>query len=310
MKTFTQKQIEELLEIIDVHILKFVGTNINKEYLTAKDFKLLKKYGINVMTQTKLTVEQAFKFGILSQALGTSKVNSMDYLTFKKSVMNKTFLPLDYREVVALQNLEFQAYNEIKGLGNTIKKDFSRILIDTDKVQREKYEAIIKDTARQTLLDRGGVKQMSSDLGHKTGDWARDFNRISDYILHEAHDHGRAMGIERHDGKDALVFKRVFDEACKSCVSLYLSAGVGSEPKIFKLSELRANGTNVGRKVADWKPVIGATHPYCRCNLEYVPKSSVWNPTEKKFKIEARDERAAELAKRSRTLGLVKIIKS
>ena len=46
------------------------------------------------------------------------------------------------------------------------------------------------------------------------------------------------------------------------------------------------NGTNIGVKVKDWKPVIGATHPWCNCDLEYVPFGYVWDKKTKSFRFD------------------------
>ena len=59
------------------------------------------------------------------------------------------------------------------------------------------------------------------------------------------------------------VFKDVFVGGCRHCIRLYLTGGIGSQPKIFKISDLIANGDNIGVKVNDWKPVISSTHPHC-----------------------------------------------
>lgn len=65
---------------------------------------------------------------------------------------------------------------------------------------------------------------------------------------------------------------------CKHCIRLYLTDGIGSEPRLFSYEELAANSTNVGRNVNDWKPTIYATHPYCRCDLRIKRNSKdVWN---------------------------------
>ena len=32
-------------------------------------------------------------------------------------------------------------------------------------------------------------------------------------------------------------------------------------PRVYKMSELMANGTNIGKKQKDWKPTVDATHP-------------------------------------------------
>ena len=42
-------------------------------------------------------------------------------------------------------------------------------------------------------------------------------------------------------------------------------------PKVFKMSELIANGDNYGLKQADWKPVVGTIHPNCMCPLNVMP---------------------------------------
>ncbi len=47
---------------------------------------------------------------------------------------------------------------------------------------------------------------------------------------------------------------------CPDCRRLFLEDGA---PRVFPLSELRANGTNVGVKRANWKPVLGPVHPWC-----------------------------------------------
>lgn len=66
------------------------------------------------------------------------------------------------------------------------------------------------------------------------------------------------------------VYKRVINDAslCPWCSSFYTEAD--GQPKIYELSELQANGTNEGKPKSAWLPVVGATHPRCRCQLQYV----------------------------------------
>ena len=56
-----------------------------------------------------------------------------------------------------------------------------------------------------------------------------------------------------------------------------------SKPKIFKLRDIIENGNNIGRKVAEWKPTIAPTHPYCRCTLVHKPKNMDWDETTHAF---------------------------
>lgn len=285
---FTPTQIKELLELIDVHVLKFLAQNVTTKYMTKDELRLLAKYGIEI-TGTP-TVDMAFKLGMLSELLKKQGTKDMSFNQLRTYLEAKKYIPLDYREQKALESIKYQAYSEIRGLGKVMSTDFSRVLINNDKAQRAAYEKIIEDTAREAILNRQSLKEMSSALGHKTGDWARDFDRISDYILHEAHDTGRGYQIERVWGKGAQVYKHVFDQACKICTSLYMTNGMGSEPRAFTVAELRANGSNIGRKAKDWKPVVGATHPWCRCEMETIPDGGVWDNDRQEFVIQLSPE--------------------
>ena len=90
---------------------------------------------------------------------------------------------------------------------------------------------------------------------------------------------GRARGF----GMEALVYKDVFPQACRWCIKLYLTGGIGSEPRIFKVSELKANGNNYGLKPMQWKPIIGSVHPFCRCNLEQYDPDREWDSKQRGY---------------------------
>lgn len=74
---------------------------------------------------------------------------------------------------------------------------------------------------------------------------------------------------------EQLVYKKVVNDGrtCSWCNSFYNNPD--GTPRIFKVSELQANGTNDGKKKSAWLPTIGKTHPNCRCMLViYVPQKS------------------------------------
>jgi len=81
---------------------------------------------------------------------------------------------------------------------------------------------------------------------------------------------------------------------------------INSEPKEFKLKDLIANGSNLGKPKKDWKPVIGMTdfgsyeyHPYGDTEIEkekshYIDNSSLsskpiaqaWDRGNRAYKVE------------------------
>jgi len=281
----TPDKIQEILDIFDNFHVLFIANQVGTDILTPNDLAVLAKHGVDIsnIVDVEGKVTDAFKFGLLAEALGNKAAKKLDYKSFLKFVESGKFLPLTDAEQNALRMLKFQAYNDIKGLSNRISQDFVQILIDSEKTQRVKYEKTIQDEAAQVVLMRETQNDLASRLGHKTQDWTRDFDRIADYVLHSAFDYGKAEQIFKTYGENAEVYKSVYKGACKHCIAAYLTDGLGSEPKIFKLKELLANGSNIGRKVADWLPVIGPHHPWCRCELCGKPENRLWNQQAQDF---------------------------
>jgi hypothetical protein len=82
-----------------------------------------------------------------------------------------------------------------------------------------------------------------------------------------------------------VITKRIEPDACEHCVRLY---GSRSNPKEFTYKELSANKTNKGLKPEQWKPVLGKTHPNCKCKNVFKNKLSSDEITLSKFDDEKR----------------------
>jgi hypothetical protein len=286
MLIFTPKQIEELLSIVDKHHTMFIATNIGTRYLSMKEKQILKDAGIDLSKwdSRRGKIDEAFAFGILSAAISDSRVKGMKYKDFKKFMQSKNYMPLTTLEQAAVDHLKYQSFADITNLKGRIKNDLSVIMLNEDKNYRTKFEEATRESAIKTVEMRGSVKDMISELGHKTQDWERDLGRIAEYTLHTAYEEGRAAQLEKEYGtKDVLVYKDVYPGACKHCIKHYLTGGLGSQPKIFKLSELKANGTNIGKKVDDWQATLGPLHPYCRCTINDLPEGYEWDKDSSKF---------------------------
>ena len=263
-------QIQELLSILDRYTLTFIAYNVGTQVLSTKDKSILTNAGVDYKSIPKdiSVVEHAFKFGLLSEALGKAAVTNMNYEQLKQYIKTGKMFKLNALETAALRNIKMQTYNDITRLTSRIKSQITDELVFADKKRHTvKHSKLVMDAAAKAIADRKSVTEVTSIIGKKTQQWNRDLARISDYVMHTAFDEGRAMMVQRKKGADALVYKDVYAGACPHCQRLYTTAGVGSQPILFKLYDLKQNGTNVGRKVKELKPVIGPTHPYCRCTL-------------------------------------------
>lgn len=285
---FTTQQIHQLLDLLNKQNLVFISTKLGPEYLTEDEISKLQSFGINpyhLYKDSNDIAKMSFHFGLISDAIGhiESKPITLEAL---EGYFNKGHhIPLTAVERNTIESIKKQYLGDIRANNGRIFQDLNNIIGKNEKSNRSAYEQVIRDEVQKGILMKKVSGEIARDLARKTGDWSRNFRRIVAYISHQAFDEGRAAMIEDKYGKDALVAKNVYPGACKFCIEAYLTAGIGSPPKIFKLSQLKANGTNIGRKAKDLKPVVGNHHPDCRCTLYFVNTRYSWNPKNQAFDI-------------------------
>jgi hypothetical protein len=260
----------------------FIAQNLGTQYVPPDVLKQLNKIGFSekkILSYPDL----AFHFGMLSAYLKEDEVKKFDFRKLKQAVMANKYVPLSESEKFAVSMAEQRAVEGITGLGNRVSSNIRSLIIEASQAEKRKLEKLIKNKAKQAIVKRQTAKQFASNIARLSGDWERDFERIADFVFHEAYDNGRALYISKAKGDDSKVYKRVHAEVCETCFRLYIKNRKTGEPRIFELKELLSNGTNIGRKQRDWKPVVGATHPWCRCDLEYIPSGWEWSAKDKRF---------------------------
>ncbi len=277
----TSAQIAELLQIVNIYSTTFLANTVGTEILTPEDKLLLRSQGFSLdqVNNASTDTAQAFKFGLISMALGDSTAKSMTYSQFKSHLKSGRYFPLSDVEKGALTRVKQQVANETRRLSGNMQRDIENSLVTIDR-GRPVHSKGVLSAAQETIKNRESVAQLAGDLGRLSGQWDRDLGRMADYVLHDAFNEGRLAGIERGNGK---VYFDVYPGACKHCIRLYLSAGPQSEPIIFTPDELRANGSNAGKKVDQWKATIGPIHPWCRCTASEKPEGFSWNPVTRDF---------------------------
>lgn len=282
---FDKNQIEEILSVIEKNTIIYIASTLSVDILTDSDKETLKKAGIDYkkLHSNFTPFEQAFYFGRLSAALGDERTKQLDYKDFLSYLNKGQYVPMTSKERNMFNIAQNRTYSHIKGLGETMKQTVNGIIIEEDQAKRLEYEKIIHDEIATGIQERKSIRSIVSEIGHKTGDWQRNLGRIVQTEYNNIFQEARAAEIERIYGKDALCYKEVYPLACRWCIKAYLTDGIGSEPKIFKLSELVANGSNFGLKPVDWKPIITSHHVFCRCNLRHVSKNQVWDKEKKTF---------------------------
>ena len=278
---FNAQQVTDIVSILQRHQLTFIAKQLGLNYLSPIDRAILTAAGVdlNQFTNSQGIVEQAYLFGLLSEALGDERSKGMDYKQFQKFIKSGQFVPLTEEEKFVLEQVKNQSYNDISGLGSKIIQGTRNIVVRANLRQQNKIRNIIKKKAIDAVQFRQSAAKMASEIGHATGDWERDWLRIAYYVLQNSYNYGRARAIFRDHGDDAEVYFDVLKGACQHCRELYLTDpdDEDSAPKIFKLKDILANGNNIGRKAADWLPTVSPIHPYCRCSIRYKDPNMEWD---------------------------------
>lgn len=242
-------------------------------------------------------------FGRLSGILTPTQLRSIDYKDFLLFIERKQYEELTEREKAVYNAAATRTYSYIKTMGQRMRDVLSNaisqeeIKILTEQQRKLELGTIKKEIVEGTLKKRS-VQSIVSNIGHSLNDWNRDWGRIVETEMQNIFQIGIAETIMKEHGLDTIVYKEVFQGACKNCIRLYTTQGIGSKPRLFKLVDLIANGDNIGIKAKDWRPTLGPIHPFCRCQIKFLPKGYEWDeetlqfrpPKEYKPKIERRSK--------------------
>jgi hypothetical protein len=278
------QETQELLRIIDRNQLTVIGQELGSEFLTDYDRQLLQSYGIDpdtLYSPELSSIQTSFHFGMLAEALGAQETSTVTYPDLKEYIKNGNYIPINERQKAAVQSVKMQSFSSLKTMGGNIFSDVNNVL--NDKTQAGQQEFLAQEL-KEGIDKRKTVTQIAHAIAEKTGDWGRNFDRIIETASQNAYEQGKVAEIQRRNpDRDPIVYKMPQGNACKHCIRLYLINGIGSQPILFKLSELIANGSNIGRKVDEWKPTVDAIHPHCRCPLFEYQEGYLWNTKTQRF---------------------------
>lgn len=182
------------------------------------------------------------------------------------SIKNKTIdqinkilqLPLSNKEINVILWIYLQVQSNL---------DFLEDKIITQVVQLIANYELQREFSNETFNAYNLAQEIQAIVGGELSKW----KALCHTELWNANLYGQAIAIiESEDtGMDTYVYKVVEETACKYCKKHYLDeSGV---PKVFKLRDLIANGSNDNKPARDWKPVLGTMHTNCMCILK-VPK--------------------------------------
>jgi hypothetical protein len=278
MVLLTPDQLHEIRAIIERHHDAFIANILGADGISKERLEELRRLGI--LAPRLEAIKEAYLYGQIQAIRQNPAVANMPYAEFK-AYLARNPVPLGPAEQNAVKIATFNAGQYCKGLGNRVSVEVNDdivtkvVEIEADQELRERTEATIREATAENIARREGVSKLKSDLGWATGDWSRDWARIAVTEKQNAMQQGMADHFKKRYGADSFVSKLPAAGACQHCIRLHI--GPDGAPRIFKLSTLERNGTNVGRKAAEWQVVVGTVHPNCQCEIVQVPAGFGYN---------------------------------
>lgn len=262
----SDSQLLEIKQLIADHHNAFIVNAIDPQAVTPEILEDLRQKGlVNAKGQS---IEDAYLYGQVLAAAQDPKTATMSLTEFK-AYLRRNPVPLTQTEQQAVIMNQQQAAQYVRGLGNRIDLQTGQTLINADHDLRRQMRDTITRKTDANIAARETVKKLKSDLGWATQDWTRDLDRIAITEKQSAMQQGSADAYAKRYGKDVMVAKMAMPDCCPRCAELY--TGPDGMPRIFRLADLEKNGTNVGRRAAEMRPVVGPAHPHCVCTLIRVP---------------------------------------
>lgn len=267
----SDETLEKIRSILDLRLNALTVHTMGRDQLSTSEVKALK---LAKLIGSIPTNESLIEDIYLLSKVPDSQVKDLtasQFVAMRQSLINR----LSTHEVAALKLLKQKLSVSLMRHATTVRG----VVADLVLAANSDYLNLMNMTRtalEDGLLRRQFVGRLAKELRDKTGDLYRDWRRVAITEVTNAMNTG-AMDriISDNEGKnvnDIYVYKSVVMDAalCDVCRRVYLEAD-GLTPKVYTMAELQANGTNIGKKKADWKATVGATHPHCRGKLLELP---------------------------------------
>ncbi len=284
----TTPQIIELLRIIEQHADQFLISVFGTEAVSESSLKELIAAGLIPPSIDPEIFKHAYALGKLKAILTASQYKSLKFSELKKLMKLKwsVVAPLTSVEKLRIRSAEQHSVRGIRNIAKDIQDGiFAKLQEEQEEVLTEAtIEQYIKDEVITAIKFRDTVSSLASALPRKLKTHSRDWLRVASTELHKVRQWGTADAIMRgvgaysgfdEDPEDSRVFVQPTKGACEECKEAYLDKN--GIPKIFKLSDLIANGTNIGVPKKQRKPVVPPHHPLGLCEMNYIPPGHEFN---------------------------------
>lgn len=271
-RPLSKNQVHAILDLIrDTH-LAFTVQIGGVDSVSKEDYARLARKGL--IKKGPNLLKRAYQFGLLSGSQDVSSLSPQAFIAFLNSPQAK--LSEKNKRVVA-HAVEHIAQH-VNGMALSLQRRFHSALMESERQLRRVTETVVAKVVEESVAKKTSARELAAKLKQATKDARKDWLLTAVTELHNLMEEGRAAAIVANHGGDPLVYKQPRFDACRYCKVLYLKPD--GSPRVFRLSQLVSNGSNIGRKAnrpslqganaTQYKAVLGSVHPCCRCELRVV----------------------------------------
>lgn len=266
MPLLTPEQLEQLRKIIR-DASTSVAISTTGMAVSDDELQRLVEAGYVDPKDLQNVVLDSFELGRIMAAVPAAKGWTFEQL---KGHLEKQPVEMSPQERLAVDHLQARAGQFCVGLGTRAEGDLTLAAADMDQELADAFRLNIQNEAAQSIARRETVGRLTTRLRQMSDDWARDWGRIASTESQMAHQAGYTEATAKRYGAGARMAKIPEPTACPDCLRLYLDED--GKPRLETVEWWQSQGVaNYGLKRADWKPVLGAVHPWCMCQLSHAP---------------------------------------
>lgn len=264
----SKSTIENIKQIIDKNYKRLTISLLGPSVLSGQELRKLEEQGIDVNNFESL-MEVAYNHNFLNQEGSETAPTSVEDMKAQQSAPG--VVPQGEAHDYAIEHANENVEQLISKMKTDVATRVESIIRDTNtQYKANALQNLDRPDSADELIKEGMVGQIKQQLRDSSGDATRDWTRIATTEV------SNVIGIASTDRivaknqdknlNEVYVFRTVINDSklCKYCRSFYLDSD--GSPKVYKLSTLLSNGSNYGKKTADWKPTVQATHPNERCS--------------------------------------------
>ena len=184
---------------------------------------------------------------------------------------------LSGEELAAIDLIKSSFSGYLEALGDEFKAKVGSSITKANRKLQRKVRNRLHDKLLLEVERRKAMAAIAKDMAEIAETQLHKAQRIIDTETNNAYQDGRALEIIRKSGdSDPRVFKLPRPGACPECVKAYLETDEKT-PKVFLLSELIDNGSNIGKSRANRLATLDSFHPFCSCETHWLPPGFGFN---------------------------------